>query len=144
MPCKDTTSQITIILDKNDYLLSFDFSKLTCQKSVGEGTGFKEYCIGKPVDEVMELEFSDLIIDLDLNSTEEQFLLYLEWDALGAALNQYQGNLADVNTEKYQIATIAYESDQVEIKQMVSSPKEMPKLIPCRKRVKERLPQSSG
>ena len=138
MPCKDTTAHITVILDNNDCILNFNFSKLTCQKPVGGGTGFKEYCMGKSVDEVVQLEFSDLIAELGLKNTEDQFLLYLEWDALGAALGQYHGGSVEVDKERYQIATIAYESNQVEIKQMVSSPQEMPKLIPCRKRVKEK------
>jgi len=134
MPCKDTTSQITVILDERDCLVSFDFSKLTCQKSVGGGTGFVEYCRGKHIGEVVKLEFSDLVVDLGLTDSEEQFLLYLEWDALGAALSQYQGSSNEVDRDRYQIATIAYESDRVEIRQMVASPEEMPKLIPCRKR----------
>ena len=134
MPCKDTTAQITVILDDKDCLVSFDFAKLTCQKPVGGGIGFVEFCQGKHVSEVIQLEFSDLVVDLGLTHSEEQFLLYLEWDALGAALKQYQGDYSKVDTNRYQIATIAYESDQVEIRQMVSSPKEMPKLIPCRKR----------
>jgi len=134
MPCKDTTAQITVILDEKDCLVTFDFSKITCQKSVGGGTGFVDLCKGKHIDEVVQLEFSNLVVDLGLTGSEEQFLLYLEWDALGAALKQYQGDYSKVDTNRYQIATIAYESDQVEIRQMVSSPKEMPKLIPCRKR----------
>jgi hypothetical protein len=134
MPCKDTTSQITVILDERDCLVSFDFSKLTCQKSVGGGTGFVEYCRGKHIGEVVKLEFSDLVVDLGLTDSEEQFLLYLEWDALGAALSQYQGSSNEVDRDRYQIATIAYESERVEIRQMVASPEEMPKLIPCRKR----------
>ena len=140
MPCKDTTSQITVILDEKDCLVSFDFSKLTCNKPVGGGTGFMEFCQGKPVDQVTQLEFSDLVIDLGLTDTEEQFLLYMEWDALGAALSQHQGGQQEVDRDRYQIATIAYESNQVEIKQMVASPEEMPKLIPCRKRVQEKTP----
>ena len=137
MPCKDTTSQITVILDENDCLVSFDFSKLTCHKPVGGGTGYMEFCRGKPVDQVTQLEFSDLVVDLGLTDSEEQFLLYMEWDALGAALDQYQGSVRDVDRDRYQIATIAYESNQVEIRQVVASPEEMPKLIPCRKRAKE-------
>lgn len=138
MPCKDTTAQINIILDEKDCLVSFDFSKLTCQKPVGGGTGFMELCQGKHVSEVIQFEFSDLVVDLGLTDSEEQFLLYLEWDALGAALNQYQGGQNEVDRDRYQIATIAYESDQVEIRQLVASPEEMPKLIPCRKRTDEK------
>jgi hypothetical protein len=137
MPCKDTTSQITVILDANDCLVSFDFAKLTCQKSVGGGTGFKEFCQGKTVDALTQLEFNDLVVDLGLTDSEGQFLLYLEWDALAAALDQYHGSEREIDKSRYQIATIAYEEDQVEIQQLVASPAEMPKLIPCRKRVTE-------
>ena len=134
MPCKDTTAQISVVLDEKDCLITFDFSKLTCQKAVGGKTGFMVLCRGKHIDKIIQLEFSDLVVDLGLKCSEEQFLLYLEWDALGAALKQYQGDYSKVDIDRYQIATIAYESGQVEIRQMVSSPKEMPKLIPCRKR----------
>ena len=134
MPCKDTTSQINIILDNNDHLLDFEYSKMTCNKEIGGGTGVRDYCQGKPVDALSELEFDDLVSQLNLSDTENQFLLFLEWSALGAALDQYQGKLIPDEQDRYQIATIAYESDQVEIKQMVLAPSEMPKLIPCRKR----------
>lgn len=134
MPCKDTTSQITIVLDSKDHLLDFEYSKMTCNKEIGGGTGFREFCLGKPVDILSELEFSDLVNTFELLDTESQFLLYLEWSALIAALDQYQGRLIPKEDDRYQIASIAYESGQVEIKQMVMAPSEMPKLIPCRKR----------
>ena len=137
MPCKDTTSKISILLDGNDNLLNFEFSKMTCQKEVGGGTGFLDYCLGKSVETLSEIEFQDINDDLKLYDTESQFLLFLEWSALGAALDQYQGKLAPNEQEQYQIATIAYESDQVEIKQMVLAPSEMPKIIPCRKKTME-------
>ena len=137
MPCKDTTSKISILLDDNDHLLNFEFSKMTCQKEVGGGTGFRDYCLGKSVSHLSELEFQDIYDHLELHDTESQFLLFLEWSALGAALDQYQGKLQPNDQEQYQIATIAYESDQVEIKQMVLAPSEMPKIIPCRKKAME-------
>ena len=137
MPCKDTTSKISILLDGNDHLLNFEFSKMTCQKEVGGGTGFLDYCLGKSVETLSEIEFQDINDDLKLHDTESQFLLFLEWSALGAALDQYQGKLAPNEQEQYQLATIAYESDQVEIKQMVLAPSEMPKIIPCRKKTME-------
>ena len=137
MPCKDTTSKINILLDDNDHLLNFEFSKMTCQKEVGGGTGFLDYCLGKSVDHLSELEFQDIYDHLELQDTESQFLLFIEWSALGNALDQYQGKLRPNDQEHYQIATIAYESDQVEIKQMVLAPSEMPKIIPCRKKTME-------
>lgn len=134
MPCKDTTSIISILLDKKDHLIDFNYSKKTCNKEVGGGTGFREFCVGKSVDVLSDLEFDDLIKILELHDSENQFLLFLEWSSLGAALDQYQGRLVPKKEDRFQIATIAYESDQVEIKQMVLAPSEMPKIIPCRKR----------
>ncbi|SVA48161.1 uncharacterized protein METZ01_LOCUS101015 [marine metagenome] len=134
MPCKDTKSQISIVLDSKDHLLSFEYSKMTCNKEIDGGSGFRDYCIGKPVDILSKLEFNDLINVFQLCDTESQFLLFLEWSALSAALDQYQGKLIPNEENRYQIATIAYESDQVEIKQIVLEPPEMPKIIPCRKR----------
>ena len=134
MPCKDTKSQISIVLDSKDHLLDFEYSKMTCSKEIDAGSGVREYCIGKPVDILSRLEFDDLINVFQLCDTESQFLLYLEWKALSVALDQYQGKLVPKEENKYQIATIAYESDRVEIKQIVLEPSEMPKIIPCRKR----------
>ena len=134
MPCKDTTSEISIVLDKKDHLIDFNYSKKTCNKEVGGGTGFREFCIGKSIDVLSDLEFDDLIKILELYDSENQFLLFLEWSSLGAALDQYQGRLFPMKEDRYQIATVAYESDQVEIRQMVLAPSEMPKIIPCRKR----------
>jgi len=134
MPCKDTTSQISIFLDNEDHLIDFDYSKKTCNKEVGGMTGFREFCIGKSVDYIVELEFEDLIDLLNLPDSETRFLLFLEWTALSAALDQYLGRLLPNKDERHQIASIAYESEQVEIRQIVLAPSEMPKIIPCRKR----------
>ena len=77
MPCKDTKSQISIVLDSKDHLLDFEYSKMTCSKEIDAGSGFREYCIGKPVDILSRLEFDDLINVFQLCDTESQFLLYL-------------------------------------------------------------------
>ena len=134
MPCKDTTSQISIVLDQNDKLLDFEYSKMTCNKEIGGNTGFREYCLGKSIETLSKLEFSDLVADLNIQDQEKQFLFFLEWSALGAALDQYQGLLNPKDKERYQIATITYETDRVEIKQMVLEPPNMPKIVPCRKK----------
>jgi len=134
MPCKDTTSQISIILDKNDKLLNFEYSKMTCSKEIGGNTGFREYCLGKSIETLSKLEFNALVVDLDLQDPDKQFLFFLEWSALGVALDQYLGRLTPNDDDRYQIATISYESDRVEIKQMVLAPSQMPKIIPCRKK----------
>ena len=91
MPCKDTTAEITIHLDENDCLIDFTFSKITCNKEIGGGTGFLEYSIGKPAEEILRFEISALLDFFSLESDEDQFLLYMEWEALQAAIAQLLG-----------------------------------------------------
>ena len=76
MPCKDTTSQISIVLDQNVKLLDFEYSKMTCNKEIGGNTGFREYCLGKSIEILSQLEFSDLVVDLNLQDPDKQFLFF--------------------------------------------------------------------
>ncbi len=133
MPCKDTTSEITLRLDKNDRLIDFEFNKITCSKTIGGGTGYQEYCSGRSAEEILELDFSELVNQLELQETEDQFLFFLEWEAVGSALAHYLGRSDEVDQERYQIASITYD-EIIEIFQVVKPLKEMPKIIPCRKR----------
>ena len=134
MPCKDTSSMVKIKLDLEERLLDFDFSKITCSKEIGGGTGYMEYCAGKSVEEILAFHFSDLTRVLGLDDPDDQFFLYLEWDALRTALCQYLGNEEDVDRERYQLVSIAHEKDFVEISQVIHPEQNMPKLVSCFKR----------
>ena len=134
MPCKDTTAEITIHLDKNDRLIDFTFSKISCNKEIGEGTRFLEYCRGKLVEEILRLEISELFDLFSLESHEDQFLLYMEWEALQTAVAQLLG--VSINTNRYQIASISCDESGTTINQVMSPLKEMPKIVSCLKREK--------
>ena len=129
MPCKDTTAEITIHLDDNDCLIDFIFSKITCNKEIGGGTGFLKYCRGMPAEEILRLEISELLDFFSLESDEDQFLLYMEWEALQAAIAQLLG--VPINNKRYQIASISRDENGTTINQVMSPLKEMPKIISC-------------
>ena len=131
MPCKDTTSKVTVILDKNDLLINFDFLKLTCNKEIGGGTGYLEYCKKKSADEIVEIEFEELLKILKPKSTEDQFFLYIEWDALRTCLAQFMGSEMDVDRKRYRIASIDSNKSGTIITQFMSPPEKLPKIIPC-------------
>ena len=141
MPCKDTTAEITIHLDQKYCLINFSFSKITCSKEIGGGTGFLEYCRGKSVDEIMTLEFSELIDIFSLKSDEDQFLLYMEWEALQAAIAQLLG--VSINNKRYQIASISCDESGTTINQVMSPLKEMPRIVSCLKREKNSSKQAN-
>ena len=133
---------VRIKLDLEERLLDFDFSKITCSKEIGGGTGYAEYCSGKPAEEVLALDFNELTRILGLDDPDDQFFLYLEWDALRTALCQYLGNEEEVDRERYQLASIAHETDFIEISQVIHPEQNMPKLVSCFKRSVEPLNQS--
>ena len=134
MPCKDTTSKITVILDKNDLLVNFEFSKITCNKEIGGGTGYLEYCKKKSADEIVQVEFEEPLQILKPSSTEDQFFLYMEWDALRTCLSQFVGSEMDIDQKLYRIASIDSNKSGTIITQFMSPPEKMPKIIPCIKR----------
>ena len=135
MPCKDTTSRVTVLLDQEGCLVDFDFSKISCNKEIGGGTGYLEYCKGKSIDEIMRLEFQEPLDFLAPESTEDQFFIYLEWDALRTSLAQYLGEVADIDQEKYQISSITSDEKGTTIVQVICPPEKIPDIISCKKRV---------
>ena len=137
MPCKDTTAEITIQLDDKDCLVDFSFSKITCSKEIGGGTGYLEYCKGKSAEEILDLEINELLGFFCLESEEDQFLLYMEWEALHAAISQLLG--ISINNKRYQIASISCDENGTTINQIMSPLKEMPKVVSCLKREKNTL-----
>lgn len=136
MPCKDTTSQVTIQLDHDDRLTDFDFSKITCSKEIGGATGYKDFCTGKEIAEIVAIEFQDVLNTLNPQETEDQFFLFLEWDALRSGLLQYSGHGEAVDLDRYQVASIEYDEGQVKIIQHIKPPKEMPKIVSCTTRAR--------
>jgi len=125
---------VKVKLDLEERLLDFDFSKITCSKEIGGGTGYMEYCSGKPAQEILALDFNDLTRTLGMDDPDEQFFLYLEWDALRTALCQYLGNEEEIDRERYQLSSIIHESDFIEISQVIRPQRNMPKLVSCFKR----------
>lgn len=137
MPCKDAKSIISVRLDGQDCLVDYDFSKDTCGKEIGGGTGYKDICVGRKISDIMDIEFPDTVEKLGTEGTEEQFLLYLEWDALRSLIAQYLGKDEEIDPARYQIESIIHDGDEVEIRQVIQPPENMPKLIPCRVRARQ-------
>ena len=134
MPCKDTTSKVTIFLNKDDCLIDFDFSKITCNKEIGGGTGYLEYCKGKSAEEILRLEFDESLDILKPKSTEDQFLLYMEWDALRTSIAQFLGSDFDIDHKRYQITSINSDEAGTTVTQVMRPPDKMPKIVSCKKR----------
>jgi len=133
MPCSDSSSGLNIRLDLNERLVKFDFAKITCSSEISGGTKLSQFCAGKTMEEVLDLDFRMLVSALDLNGNEEgQFILYLELDALKAAIAQYLGvEYPGVDTQRCKISSVEYGDEFVDIALVILPPKELPKILPC-------------
>ena len=136
MPCKDTTALMTVRVDHSDSLINYDYAKISCDKAIGNGQSFHQYCEGKPIQQILEWEFSHILQDLHLpeEDTENQFLVYLEWSALRSALIQYLGREDDVDTEHFEVASVEYTDQEIQIIQVIRPNTDLPKIQSCFKR----------
>ena len=134
MPCKDTASKVIVFLDDNDRLIDFDFSKITCSKEIGGGTGYLEYCKGKSVEEIMQVDFQMSLEFLNPETDEDQFFLYLEWDALRTSIAQFLGSDFNIDHKRYQITSINSDETGTTVTQVMRPPDKMPKIVSCKKR----------
>jgi len=139
MPCKDTTALMTVRVDHHDFLLGYDYAKLSCDKAIGNGQSFHQYCERKPIQQILEWQFSDILENLNLleEDTESQFLVFLEWSALRSALTQYLGKDEDVDTEHFEVASVEYSDQEVQIIQVIRPNTEMSRIQSCFKRSRE-------
>ena len=136
MPCEDTTSLMTVRVDHNDYLIDYDYVKMSCKKDIGSDKNFHKYCEGKTIQEILRWEFFQIIQKMDLKDedTESQFLVYLEWSALRSALIQYLGEDEDVDTQHFEVASVQYDDQKVQINQIIRPFTDQPRIQSCFKR----------
>ena len=133
MPCSDSSSGLNIRLDLNERLVKFDFAKITCSSEIGGGKSLSQFCAGKTLEEVLDLDFRMLVSILNLNADEEaQFILYMELDALKSAIVQYLGiEYQGIDAERCKISSIEYGDEFIDIALVILPPKELPKILPC-------------
>jgi len=131
MPCEDTTSSISVRIDKDERLIDYHYEKIACGKPVGAGKNYLERCAGVGIEEVAELSFDDAVKDCKPRSKEDEFLLYLEWKAVREALRQYLGMTPDADSGSYKIAEIISGPEETTIEMIIFPPDELPPIVPC-------------
>ena len=132
MPCSDSSSSIALKFDHDERFISFQFAKITCGREISAKTGYNTYCCGKPVHDIMGISFSEAVAAVNIHEEEEQYVLYLEWDALRSAIAQYLGADVDgIDKDRCQITAIEHDERGIEIAQVILPPKELPKILPC-------------
>ena len=133
MPCSDSSSGLNIRLSLDERLVKFDFAKITCSSEIGGGKSLSQFCAGKSLEEILDLDFRMLVSVLNLNADEEaQFILYMEMDALKSAVAQYLGiEREGVDPLRCKISSVEHGDEFIDIALVILPPKELPKILPC-------------
>jgi len=132
MPCSDSSSSMTIQLDTDEKFKSFQYAKITCGQEIKEGRGLGDYFKGKSITEILNISFDVISKDLNPQTDEDQFVLYLEWDALRSALALYAGIEDDhIDPDRCEITSIEHSDEGIEVAEVILPPKELPKILPC-------------
>lgn len=132
MPCSDSSSSMVFYLDEHDKFIKFEYAKITCGQEIKGGPGLTDVFKGLSPDEILQMPFEQVTKSLNADTEESQFILYLEWDALRAALAKYVGtDDPHIDAERCVISSIENTEEGVEVVLVILPPKEMPKILPC-------------
>jgi len=133
MPCSDSSLGMNIRLDSRERFVKFDFAKITCSRDISGGTGLSEFCAGKTLEDILDLDFRMLVSAFNLNGDQErQFILYMELDALKAAIVQFLGvEHPGVDIDRCLVTSVESGDHFIDIALVVLPPKELPKILPC-------------
>jgi hypothetical protein len=132
MPCSDSSSSITILLDHQENFISYEYAKITCGREIQGETRYPQYVKGKSLTDIIDIPYARAAVDLEIEEEEALYILYLEWDALRSAIGLYLGISADdIDTERCLISSIEHTENGIEISEVILPPKNMPKILPC-------------
>lgn len=123
----DPAANIVMRLDPDERFVDFDFYKIACGSPIASQCGFREYCAGRHVADFMEMNYSTVIRDLNVIDEEQQFVVFLEWDALRCAIAKYLGSaIPGADPERCQIIAIKHEDSKIEISEVILPPQNLP------------------
>jgi NifU-like protein involved in Fe-S cluster formation len=131
MTCTPGIFNIFVQLDKNDNLLSFKTTGVSCGKSMSADFILSDYLNGKPIKDLFKISLLQIVEENDIEDDEEQFIYNLKWDALKCALAQYIGlEDDDIEKDRCQIISVDDNDKMTQITGIILPPQEI-SIKPC-------------
>lgn len=91
MPCGNLDEHITIILDSEDRLRSYNLVKGNCGHAIGQDDLLLTELLGRSVDEIVQMDATDLAGANRSESSTRRFLNFKHLHAIRAALEVFTG-----------------------------------------------------
>lgn len=85
MPCQDITEEITLSLNAEDRIRSYNLKKQSCGRAVGEADLLLSWVVGKHIDEFLQIDVDDFLDHFNLTDETEEFLHLKHFFALKIA-----------------------------------------------------------
>lgn len=115
MPCSDVTEMVQVVIDRDDRLKSYTYSKKTCGRGVGAATLLMEPFAGMSVDDLLALDAETFLARHPVENELEEFLRLKHFFAVQSALEVLTGHEPGGPEDICAAAEIAYDNGDIVI-----------------------------
>lgn len=91
MPCKDVTELLEVVLDQNENLKTYTFSKRSCGQGIGSQSLIIDQLAGRSLNELMFKTADEFLDEFPIEDSTEEFLSLKHLFAIQGALEVYTG-----------------------------------------------------
>ncbi len=120
MPCKDVTELLEVVLNADDSLKDYRFSKRTCGQGVGMADLIIEQLRGRSMKELLDKTAQDFLAEFPIPDPVEEFLSLKHLFAIQGALEVYAGIESGTKQSAFAIAGVEYGEDETLINGRIS------------------------
>jgi hypothetical protein len=115
MPCKDVTEILEVVLNADDSLKTYTFSKRTCGQGVGMADLLIEQLRGRPMQELLHKTAQEFLDEFPIADPVEEFLSLKHLFAIQGALEVYAGIASGAKQSAFAVGGIEYGEDDTRI-----------------------------
>ena len=115
MPCNDLTEVLRLTLDRNDRVVGYSLSKLSCGGSVAGRSLIRKWVKHRTVSEIMRLSPEQIIDDIRVEDPLEEYLHLKHLFAIQMALMTFLGKQAGRPSDACVINTVSTSPDGTEL-----------------------------
>jgi hypothetical protein len=120
MPCKDVTELLEVVLDTEDRLADYRFSKRTCGQGVGAAALLIDQLRGRAAEELLQKTAEEFLTEFPIADPIEEFLSLKHLFAIQGALEVYAGVQAGRASDAFAVAGIEYSEETTRISGRIS------------------------
>ena len=112
MPCNDVTEVIEVVLDRDDRLKDYRFSKRTCGQGVGAQSLLIDQLGGRPLDELLVMTAEEFLAEYPIDDPVEEFLSLKHLFAVQGALEVLTGKEPGGKDDPFAVAEVAFDNGE--------------------------------